>query len=455
MAIAEIVNVTIAEVQSGTTLEGFNTPAILAAAADTTPTNYTDDSIRAKLYNLDADGLDAISDEWGSGSVALDMATQMAAQEEHPDSVYILRRGAAVATVKLITMSGVVASGQTVAVTINGVAFSALYATSSDATMTALALAIQTGANGVATAAYNTGVITVTATAEYPLSVGTAVATGSGALPTFVTTTSVPGRTAADDLTDAIAEDDTNGWYALVSGDTSKGVQLALAEAVESTEKFYWLRTDEADSKTAGGSTALAIRLAALNYRRTLGFWHHDLTEYVDAAALSYYLATNPGGIDLAHTALTGVTATPTSSLSAAAVAVLESRFFNTYRKFGAFGAVRKGVRVDGIVAEATRDLDYARNEYRVSFLLYLTQTKKPPYDASGLAAIQAIGDQVTRRLVAEGVFRGDVTASFFVPKFEDISPSNQALQKVPGCKVTATLLKGVLQVEIPLEITV
>lgn len=455
MAISEIVDVSISEVQSGTTLDSFNIPAILAAAADTTPTSYTDDSIRAKEYNLDPAGLEAISDDWGSGSVAYDVATQMAAQELHPDSVYILRRNAAVASVKLITMTGVIASGQTVAVTVNGVAFSVTYATSSDATATALATAIQTGANGVATASYSTGVITITATAEYPLSVGTAVATGSGTLPTFATTTSVAGRTAAADLTDALAEDDTNVWYGLVSADTSKGVQLALSEAIESTEKFYWLRTDETASKTAGGSTALAIRLAALNYRRTLGFWHHDLTEFVDAAALAYYLANQPGSIDLAHTSLTGVTVSKTSSLAAADVTVLESRFFNTYRAFGAFGAVRKGVRVDGTVAEATRDLDYARNEYRVAFLLYLTQTKKPPYDTDGIAAIRSIGEQVTRRLVAEGVFRGDVPATFYVPRFEDISPSNQALQKVPGCKVTATLLKGVLQVEIPLEITV
>jgi len=455
MAISEIVGVSVIETQAGTTLASFDTPAILAAAADTTPDSYTTDSVVAKLYTLDTDGQASVDDDWGGSSLASEMFAQMVAQEPRPESAYIIKRGTPVATVKKITITGSLLSGQTVTVTVNGESFSSTFATDQATTLAALASSIQSGAFGVATAAHATGVITITATSEYELSVGTAVASGSGTLPTFATTTFTAGRVAADDIADALAEDDTNLWYGLVTADTSVGVQLSVAKAIESSEKFYWLRTDETASKTAGGTDALAIRLAALNYRRTLGFWHHDTTEYIDGAALAKYLGSAPGSIDLAHTELAGVTVSKTSDLSAAAVTVLEGRHFNTYRAFGEFGLVRRGVRVDGTVAEATRDLDYAKNEYTAAFLVYISQTKKPPYDTSGLAAIRSIGEQVTRRLVKEGVFRGDVAATFYVPKMEDISASNQAAQLVPGCKVTATLLKGVIEITIPLEIAV
>lgn len=453
MSISEIINVSISETQAGTVLESFDKLAILAAAADTTPTSYA--GAEAMEYSADVPGLAAIATDWGIGSDTYKAALAAVSQEPRCDSLYIISRDAPVATQKTVVITGALLTGQTVHLTVNGQTFTALYATSSDATLTAFAATIQAGANGVATATNVSGTITIVATSEYALTVGTATVTGSGTQPTFVTATTVAGRTAADDIADALAEDDTNKWYGLVAADANKGLQLAVAAAIEVTEKFFWLRTSESASKTAGGTTALGIQLAALNYRRTLWIWHHDTTEFIDAAAFAYYLGNDPGSIDLAHTQLVGITASKTADLTAAQVTVVEGRNGNTYRKFGQFSLLRQGKRADGVVAESTRDLDYARNEFRAAGLVYVSQNKKPPYDDPGGSAIRSLLEQNLRRLVKEGVFRGDQPATVYVPLMKDISAGNQALQKWPGCKVSATLLKGTLEIDIPLEITV
>jgi len=453
MAISEVVDVSITETQTGTTLESFDKIAILAAAADTTPSSYS--AIRTKAYDADSSGLEAIAEDWTDSSVAYEMAAQIVAQENHPDTIYIIKRDAAVATVKTVTFSGNLASGHSVSGTVNGQSFGPVAFNTDEATTLSdidTAVSALEGVAGVTTDA-GTNTVVITATSEWELDVSFTT-TGTGA-PTATVSTTTAGRNAADDISDAIAEDDTNGWYGLVTGDTNKGLQLAVAAYIETTEKYYWLRTSESASKTAGGTTALAVRLAGLNYRRTLGFWHHELTEYIDAAAFALYLGNDPGSIQLFGRELTGVTATPTSSLDSTGVSVLEGRDFNTYRAFGSYGMIKKGVRSDGVVAEATRDLDYARNEFRAAFLVYLSQTLKPTYDKIGLSQTQAVGSAVLQRMVSEGIFRSDLPADFTVPALEDISSTDQSNRLVPDCIVSATLLKGVIKVEIPMQIAI
>jgi len=453
MAISEIVDVSITETETGTTLESFDIIGILAAAADTTPASYS--SVRAKVYDANTSGLAAIADDWTDSSVAYEMAAQIVAQEVHPDQIVIMKRGAAVATVKTVTFSGNLASGHSVSGVVNGTAFGPIAFSVDESTTLGLiddAITAIEGVGGVTTDA-GTNTVVITASSEWDLDVS--ITTAGTAAPTAAITVTTAGRNAADDLADAIAEDDTNIWYGLVTGDTNKGLQLATAAYIETTEKYYWLRTSESASKTAGGADALAIRLSDENYRRTLGFWHHDLTEYIDAAAMGLYLGNSPGSIQLFGRELTGVTVTPTSSLDSTGVTVLEGRFFNTYRQFGAYGMVKKGVRVDGVVAEATRDLDYARNELRAAFLVYLSQTMKPPYDKDGLKSIEMVGQGVMQRMVSEGIFRGDLPATFEVPALSAISSTDQSNRLVPNCLAKATLLKGVIQVEIPMQIAI
>lgn len=450
MAISEIVDVSITEVQAGTSLNAFYLLCIVAAAADTTPTSYS--SIASKRYTLDVDGVEAVGEDWGTSSEAYKAAVKANSQEPKPSAIYITKRGTAVASEQTITFSAAVASGQTIAGTVNGTAISVAYDTSAAATYALLETAIE-AIEGVASVAVAGDVLTVTSTAEWTVSMSFAVTGGSP--PTTTVATTVAGRTIADDIGDALAEDETNLWYGIITCDTNKGLQLTAAATIEATEKMYFLRTSEAASATAGGTDSLASKLNALNYRRTLGYYHHDLTEYIDIASMSYYLAYAPGAIMLANKSVTGVTASPTSSIDATAVSVVQGRKFNTYRKFGAFSMIRNGVRVDGNVIEATRDLDYARNELRADFLVYLSQTLKPSYDEQGLADIKSIGEAVARRLVSEGILRGDTDVEFFVPKLEDISSSDQAAQTVSNCYLLGTLKKGVLTIQINLQITI
>lgn len=452
MAIAEIVDVSITETEGSTELASFDTPAIVAAAADTAGSGFG--SGKAKEYTLDTAGRQEAVDDWGGSSAVVQAFDAMLAQEPRPASVYVIERDAAVAVEKDIVFSDAISTGHSVSGIVNGVAFGPIvYATSTAATLEAVATAIA-AIEGVDTAVDDdTDTISVAAEDGWPLSIAVTV-TGTSA-PTATVTTTEAGHNVANDLAEAIAEDDTNLWYGVVLCDTDKSEQLAAAAYIEGTEKMLWLRTGESATKTGGGTTSLGYRLNALNYRRTLLFWHHDLTENIDAAAMAGYLAYAAGSIQLCNRGLVGVTATPTSSLSAAEVTVLEGRKVNSLRKFGPRGMIRLGVRVDGGVIEATRDLDWLRNELRQDFLTYLSQTLKPPYDRSGFSQVRLIGEACARRAVTRNVLRGDEPVAFTVPNIEDVGSVDQSNRVVSGCKLTGTLLKGMVKVEINVEVAI
>lgn len=455
MSISELIDASLVEEVGNTTLGNVSVPALLAAAADTAGAAYS--SVQAVEYELSSSGAATVEEDWGDGET-LAAFNQMLAQNEKTDTVWILKRSAAVATVKTMTFSGPLSTGHGVSFVINGQTGSVTYATSNAATLTALAAAIQ-ALDGINTASSNgTDTITITGDAEWPLSVS---ASTSGTTPPTVTiATTTAGNHAADDVAAALAEEATNKWYGLAAVDTDNGVILSAAAGVEGNRKFFWFRTNEAGAKSNGDTTNIASYIAAKNYRCSLGFWTATLDEYINAAAMVHYFATPPGQIALANSHLQGVTA---DTLTASEVSTLKARYMNTYRSFSptdsAFDLVRDGVRSDGKRAEATRDLDYLLNEIEVEGLLFSVSSKKPTYDQPGLDTWRSSLVQLAQRMGNEGVLRTDAEADqsieVIVPKFADINPSNKALFKFAGCRILGQLKNGVLQVDATAEVRI
>jgi hypothetical protein len=455
MAISEIIDASLAETVGNTTLGNFNVPALLQAAADTAGASFS--GVQAVRYDLSADGSAAVEEDLGDGDT-LAAFDQMVAQNEKADTAWILKRAAAVATVKTITFSGAHSTGHGGSFVINGQTGTWIYASSNADTLTALATQIQ-NLDGVATCVSDgTSVLTVTADSEWELDIS--ITTSGTTPPTAAVATTTAGHHAGDDIADAIAEDDTNLWYGLCTVDTNVGLILSAAAALEGTGKYLWYQTNEAGAKTGADTTNVASYMAAKNYRCTLGFWHSDTTEFINAAAMSQYFATAPGSIALAHMTLQGVSV---DSLTAAEVTTLEGRYMNTYRAFSptdsAFNMVRKGVRADGKRAEATRDLDYFLNEIRVEGLLFIKSSKKPPYDQDGLSQWVAVLTTLAQRMVREGILRGDAEAdqpvTIIAPKFSEISSGNKALYKFAGVRILGQLKNGVLTVDASAEIQI
>ena len=455
MAISEIIDSSVSESVGNTALGNVSVPALLQAAADTPGSAFT--GVQAVEYEISTDGAASVEEDLGDGDT-LAAFNQMVAQNLNADNAYIIKRTAAVATVKTMTFSGAISTGHSVSFVINGQTGSVSYASSTAATLTALAAAIQ-ALDGIDTASSNgTDTITITADAEWELNVAASTA-GSGA-PTVAIATTTAGNHAGDDVAAAIAEDATNLWYGLCTVDTDNGIILSVAAALEGSGKFFWYQTSEAGAKSNGDTTNIASYIAAKNYRCTLGFWHADTTEYINAAAMAQYFASEPGSVALAHMTLQGVTV---DSLTAAEVTTLEARNMNTYRAFSltdsAFNMVRKGVRADGKRAEATRDLDYFLNEINTAGLQFIKSSKKPPYDQDGLNQWAAVLRTLANRMVTEGILRGDAEADtpvkVEIPKFSEISSGNKAIYKFAGCRILGQLRNGVLTVSAAAEVQI
>ena len=457
MAIAEVVQTSITESVGSTALANFDTPALLAAVADTPGAAYA--SVKAVKYPLTTAGQATVGEDWGDSGDTYDAFSQMLAQTPKADYCWIIERSAEVATVKTITFSGAHSSGHGGTFVINGQSGSWAYATSNAATLTALAAAIQ-ALDGIATAASDgTSVITVTGDASWNLDIS--VSTTGTTPPTAAVATSTAGNHAGNDVAAALAEEATNLWYGIATADTDTGAILSVAAAIAGNEKYFSYQTNEAGAKSSGDTTNVGSYMYAKNYRDTLGFWKADTTEFASCAALAKYLAYAPGTIALAGMTLAGVTV---DTLTASEVTTLKARGLNTYRAFSptdsAFNWVRDGIRADGKRAEATRNLDYMQNAVRVAGLLYVaSQHTNPQYNQEGLDAWEACLNVVLADMVREKILDGSanaaVTPVVIVPRFSAISSGDKALFKFPNGKLRGQLLNSALVVEAAIEVQI
>ncbi len=447
MGLEEIVSVGIIESGGVEPLASFDIPAQLASSADTPGSTFG--SGRTKLYPMTTAGLASILTDWGAGPTY--SAAQVAyAQPEKPDQYAIIKRGAPVAQVKEVVFDAPLDTGDVVSGIVNFQAVSVTFATDMATTLTALAAAIQ-ALDGIATAASDgTDTITVTADAEWNLEISLAAAGGDEPGIDVVTTT--PGRTAADDISDALAETATNLWYSVSPTQIDVGLSLALAQYIETTEKELFIQSTDSDIWDSTSTANIATWLQALGYRRTVGAARHVSTDYANVAAAVELLSNAPGSSQMGNRQYVGVVGSLETQISTGQAAVAEGRNFNTYRRFTSnTSLLRKGVRVDGEPAELTRDLDYARNVVREEVFAFLVNNKKPGFDADGLLALRSVLNKCADRFVAEGIARNDLPVNVVVPPMSAQTQANQ--RRVIGCQINFTYRKGQISASIDLGV--
>lgn len=445
----EIVAISINETQGATGLANFETPSVIA---DDTPNSSFGASNRAKRYNLTAAGLAEVGTDFGTSSATYLAVSAMTSQSPRPTYVYVIKRDTAVAKVMTLTFSATLASGDTVAGSVNGESVSVAWNTDMDTTLGDICTAIA-AIEGVASATDNdTDTITITATAEWEMTVGDFTATG-GDEPTITTATSNAGRQIGDDIADAIAETSTNLWYGIAPTTTNKGALLSAAAYIENTKKFLFVQSSESGIKTTGSTTDLAYRMYALNYRRTVGFYRAATTDYINAAALSKFLGYDPGSVQLHMMELTAVTA---DVLTSTEVSEIQGRGFNTFESIGGSSVIVKGWRVKGQKpASTTRDIDYWHNELQSEIFGWIKNQPKAPYSSAGFASLKSIGQNVNDRMVAEGVLSADYGRDFYVPSISSLSASDISNQAITGVIAYGTLQRGIVSVSITIEASI
>lgn len=406
MGIERLVDLTITrrEGARGLTSQGY--PVILTNDAP----NASYGSDITKRYSINS--LSTVGTDFGTGSATYKAFQNAAKQSPKVKYIYVAKRTAAVATVKTITITDTILSGQTVALSVNGTAVSVVFASSSSATMDSLATAIA-AVEGIASAAHSTGVITVTATAEWVLTVGDVSVTGSGTKPTFAVATSTPGRTVQDDIADIVAENNTPYLFYLTSA--YKGTLAAAAEYIETLKKIAFLQTNDSAVKSSS-STDIGSLLKAADYTRTAVFYTSDTTKHWPMALAALCLAYAPGAVMFNGKVLTGITG---DDLTDAEIGYLEGKNVNNYviNTLGSEGMVLKGVMADGNQIHATRDQDYFQSGLEGRLGNVFKNNPKVTINQRGKALFEGAGQGWFNQMLTEHVFDADYPAEWAGPE--------------------------------------
>lgn len=417
----ELIESTIEEIEGVDSLADFNKEALLADVADTPESSFG--AGRVKEYTPNAAGLTSVKNDWGTSSKTYKAFAKINSQKKKPAKVQIIKRSAAVAEVQVLTFSQAVQSDETILGVVNGIAVSVAYETDSPTTLAALVTALE-AIEGIASADLDTLEITITATSEWTVPVS--LACDGNTNPTAIAVVASAGRTAADDINDALEDPVLNDWYLLTAAQDDKGLNLALMHNQEALgQGFFVAKTSESGIKTSNNSTNLGVRAAALNYKRTMIFMHQDMTEHINAAFGTYMAAVDAGGFQAAHRQLVGVTASPKSFLNPSEVTVVQSRNVNTYRRIGSKDLVEPGVRTDGKPAEMTKDLDYAKSKFNERIYAWMTAGDDTDYDDGGRIQLLGILTDTLDFLQNKGVARRDLPVTAEVTEFSEQDPAN------------------------------
>jgi hypothetical protein len=404
-------------------------------------------SDKMKRYGINSSS--SVGLDWGTSSETYKAFIRMSQQRPKPAYVYISKRTAAVATVKTLTETGDLLSGQTIVGSVNGEAISVPFDTNDATSLANLDTAIS-AVQGVAGVTVSGKILTITATAEYPLSVGTFTVTGSGTKPTFAVATTTAGRTIADDISELLAQ--SNIPYLIYPTSTSTGVILAASADVEGRQKLLFAQTTAADVPTSA-TDDIASQLKALAYTRTALFYTEDSTGHYPAGLAAIMLGYDAGGVQAVNRRVIGATPDP---LTDDEIGYLEEKYCNSFTYIdNNIAAVQMGVCVDGIDIHATRDTDHLVDILFGRIANTLTVNPKIAINKKGLGLIEADGLSTTQYGLDKDILDPDYENFFQAPEPEDIPDEDKAANLASGFEGDWKIQKAMARVAISLSVSV
>jgi hypothetical protein len=347
-----------------------------------------------------------------------------------------------VATVKEITYAGALTAG-TVSVEVFDTVYSEAFAVSQDATMTALAAAIQANAR-VATCAWNnaTQVLTITSIAGVDVSIGavgvadfTSAAIGLG---------TQPASGFATALTNI--RNDNDDWFMLCLASYGYADALAAMATIEALSRMHCLTVyDRQAAISAGDTQNLAYVNQANNYANSFVIYS-DVFQQLGAAWMGLCLPFDPGAETWKFKTLGGVTA---ANLTESQATNLENIKANWYAEIGGVDITSEGVVGSGEFIDIIRLVYWTEARIREGIYTRLTQLPKMPYTDVGFSIVESEIRQVLRQGIANGGYIDDEKLSVTVPKRADISTADAALRILPDVTFYATLAGAVHSVAV------
>lgn len=409
--LTEIVEIQITRQTAAVSQTNFNVPAFIF--------EHTVFSERARTYT----SLEAVSDDFGTSSLAYTAASKFFGQQIRPTSIVIGRRQVPSTT---LTPTAV-GTGAVYTVTINGQAFTYTAVALDTAVEVAAGLetAIDLAAIPGITATATTGVLVVASTADWSVSV-TSNITKTDAFAT---------ETWADTIEAVQDENDT--WYALTTSSHVEADVLAIAAAIEGKRKIYGFSTSDADVKVTGTSDVFSL-LQAAGYQRTFGIYSATAnTEYPECAWIGFQLQERPGSNTWAYKSLAGVTV---SRLTDTESTIIKEKGGNTYERVGGLNVTVGGNMMGGEWIDVMVFVDWLEARLRERIWFRLANSKKIPFTQAGATIIET----EVRAQLQEGVRVGGLADNpapvVRVPDILTIAPNMRAQRIFDGIEFEARL---------------
>lgn len=203
-------------------------------------------------------------------------------------------------------------------------------------------------------------------------------------------------------------------WHGVHVCDADKEDILAVAgfvETVSPSAALFYSTQDEDVLTAAEGSIFKAM--AALNYLRSWGMYHHE-HPYAAAGAMGYAYGANTGTANSAYTlALKRIPVLTTVPINDTELANIKDNNGNVYINRGAtYDLLEDGNMADGTPFDEVINLDMLANDVQMSILdLLVSRPKVPQTDAGVTDIISAIipdfDNAVNRGFLAPGQWNG------------------------------------------------
>jgi VCBS repeat-containing protein len=437
-ALNNIVSVAITRQTSVPSRAGFGTGAFVSAYA-----SFTTATKSYASYTEMSDDVALV----GADSLAFGAA--YFGQQVSPTKLTVIKDIGDSEVGDLVFDASLIADNSIVA-TLDSVALTAVPFTSDNATtLTALAAAIQAKAQVLTAVSDGTDTITVTFADKSAHTLTVAVTGGvSQASGTYT-----PSTAAAPDFSGSLsaAVNSDNDWYALCIWSRAAADITATAIWVQaqgnSNPKMFFAQSSDAAILT-DVDTDIASTLKASAYYRTSVWYHATDSEYLDGGVIGGQLPSLPGSITWAYKSVSSVAA---DTLTSGQKAYAHGKACNTYDTVASTNITEEGKVSDSPFEwiDVIRGVDWIQVNLAADLFTQLVNSKKIPFDTSGIALIGSIVKKVLSTAQGQGILSVDVTPTITLPTIESISAADKGNRVLNGVSFTGVLAGAVQKINI------
>jgi len=352
---------------------------------------------------------------------------------------WVIKKGADLAHIQLITFAGAFVADNVINMDVNGNAIGPVaFITDTDTTLAAVATAIQ-GEAGVASAVINTTDRTILVTGaavntevlleDLEVTAGLSQTTGAITLTQYFDEV----QTYIESIVRARLVDDT--WYVLTIQSRDKAEQEPVADYIEAQFKTFFCTTLDPNAQVLGDTSHILYKIKAKNLDRTVGMFSADAANYPEMGWLGDNLPKDPGSLTWADQQIKGIIA---DDLSDGIKDIIHGNNGNTFTPVGGVDITEFGTVASGEYYDVIRGNDWVTARIQERMFATKINNDKIPYTDKGIALLENDLNAVLSEAVQKTIYNEGYTIG--VPLAADADPADKAARIIRGITWKASL---------------